>query len=155
MNRTSLPALQKIHSIIPIVGCIMPGWTTFYLFFSFLGLHPWHMEVAKLGVESVLQPLAYTMTTAMLDLSCICDLHHNSWQCQILNPLSEARDLNCVLMVPSQIRFHCATMGTPNWTTSFGVLDSLLYLRDPSRWWPTELYNPALFFWLLCGMWSS
>ena len=26
------------------------------------------------------------------DLSCICDLHHSSWQRHILNPLSEARD---------------------------------------------------------------
>ena len=25
------------------------------------------------------------------DLSCICDLHHSSWQCQILNPPSKAR----------------------------------------------------------------
>ena len=32
---------------------------------------------------------------------------------QILNPLSEARDQTCNLMVPSQIRFHCAMMGTP------------------------------------------
>ena len=28
----------------------------------------------------------------MQDLSNICDLYHGSWQCQILNPLSEARD---------------------------------------------------------------
>ena len=29
---------------------------------------------------------------AMPDLSLICHPHHSSWQCQILNPLSEARD---------------------------------------------------------------
>ena len=40
-------------------------------------------------------------------------LHHSSQQHQILNPLSEARDQTCNLMVPSQIHFHCATMGTP------------------------------------------
>ena len=40
-------------------------------------------------------------------------LYHSSRQCQILNPLSEARDQIHNLMVPSQIRFHCVTMGTP------------------------------------------
>ena len=38
--------------------------------------------------------------------------HAGSWQCWILNPLSEARDRTCVLMDPSQIRYHWATMGT-------------------------------------------
>ena len=33
---------------------------------------------------------------------------------QILNPLIEARNLTCSLMVPSQIRFCFATMGTPD-----------------------------------------
>ena len=31
-------------------------------------------------------------TTAVQDPSCICNLHHSSKQCQILNPLSGARD---------------------------------------------------------------
>ena len=34
-------------------------------------------------------------------------------QCRILNPLSEARDRTCNLMVPSRIPFHCAMKGTP------------------------------------------
>ena len=34
-------------------------------------------------------------------------------QCRILNPLREARDRTHNLMVPSRIRFPCATMGTP------------------------------------------
>ena len=34
-------------------------------------------------------------------------------QRRILNPLSEAMDRMRNLMVPSQIRFCCATMGTP------------------------------------------
>ena len=33
---------------------------TFFFFLSFLGLHPWHMEVSRLGVELELQLLAYT-----------------------------------------------------------------------------------------------
>ena len=35
--------------------------------FFFLGLHPRHMEVPRLGVELELQPLAYPTATAMLD----------------------------------------------------------------------------------------
>ena len=49
----------------------------------------------------------------MPDLSCICDLHHSSWQRWILNPLGEARDPTCNLMETSQICFLWATMGTP------------------------------------------
>ena len=48
----------------------------------------------------------------MQDPSGICDLHHSSWQCRILNPLSEVWDRTCNLMVPSQICFHCAKTGT-------------------------------------------
>ena len=59
----------------------------FFFFFSF-GRHPWHTEVLRLGVESELQLPAYTTTT--LDPSFICDLHHSSWQCWILNPLSDS-----------------------------------------------------------------
>ena len=51
--------------------------------------------------------------TAMLDLSCVCDLHHSSWQCRILNPLSEARDRTHVLMDTSQVHYGCTTVGTP------------------------------------------
>ena len=39
----------------------------------FLGPQPWHMEGPRLGVESELQPPAYTTATAMRDLSHICD----------------------------------------------------------------------------------
>ena len=54
------------------------------------------MEVARLWVESELQLLTYA--TAMLDLSRICDPHCSLGQHQVLNPLSEARDLTCILM---------------------------------------------------------
>ena len=58
----------------------------------FLGPHLRHMEVPRLGVESELQLPAYTTATATWDLSCMCDLHHSSWPCWVLIPLSEARD---------------------------------------------------------------
>ena len=44
----------------------------------FLGPHLSHMEVLRLGVESELQLLAYTIASAMPDLSHDCDLHHSS-----------------------------------------------------------------------------
>ena len=74
-----------------------------FFFFCFLGLHAWHMEVPRLGVESELKLLAYTAATVMRDLSCICNLHHSSGKCQILNPLSEARDQTRILMYHSQV----------------------------------------------------
>ena len=81
--------------------------------FCFLGPHPWHMEVPRLRAESELQPPAHATATAMQRPSCISDPHHSSWQHQILDPLSKARDITRILMDSSGIRFRCATTGTP------------------------------------------
>ena len=43
--------------------------TLVFFFFGFLGLHPWHMEVPRLGVESELHLPAYATATATPDLS--------------------------------------------------------------------------------------
>ena len=94
-----------------LVPLIYLPWKPLFFFF-FLEPHPHHMEVPKLGVELELQLPAYTTARAMQDPSCICDLHHSSGQCQILNPLREARDQTCNLTVPSRISFHCTMMGT-------------------------------------------
>ena len=83
-----------------------------YIFF-FLGLLPRNMEIPRLGVESELLLPAYTTAIAMPDLSRFCDLHHSSWQRQILNPLSKGRDQTLNLMAPSRIRFCCIRTGTP------------------------------------------
>ena len=69
------------------------------------------MEVPRLGVELELQLLAYTTATATRDPSLICDLHHSSQQCWILNPLGKARDQTHILMDPSQVRYHGAMKG--------------------------------------------
>ena len=61
------------------------------------------MEVPRLGAESELQLSAYTTATAMLYPSNICDLYHSLKQCQILNPLSKARDRAYILMDTSRI----------------------------------------------------
>ena len=81
-------------------------WIFSYLFVWFLGPHPQHIDVPRLGVQSE----AYITATAMWDWSCVCDLHHSSGQCQILNPMSKARDQTSNLMVLSRICFCWATM---------------------------------------------
>ena len=85
----------------------------FFFFFWFLGPYLQHTEVPRLGVQSELQLPAYTTATATLDLNHVCHLHHSSWQHQILNPRSKARDRTHDLMVPSHVHFLCTTTGTP------------------------------------------
>ena len=82
----------------------------FYLFF--LGPHSWHMEVPRLGIKPELQLPVYTTTTAMPDLSLVCDLC--SWHHRILNPLSKAREWTCVLLDTSRVRFCSTSVGTPS-----------------------------------------
>ena len=56
------------------------------------------MEVPRLGNQSQ-----------------ICDLHHNLWQYQILNPLSKAKDQTCIL---TNIMLHSYT-DEPQWALLF------------------------------------
>ena len=49
----------------------------------------------------------------MPDLSQVFDLHHSSWQHQILNPLSEARDGTHILMGTSWVHYRWVTVRTP------------------------------------------
>ena len=74
--------------------------------------HLWNMEVPRRGVKLELQLLAYTRATATRHPSPICNLHHSSCQCQILNPQSKVRDQTHVLMDTSWVHYCCATMGT-------------------------------------------
>ena len=75
-------------SVLCFCCCFVLGVVFAFVLFCFLGLHLWHMEVPRLGVESKLQLPAYTTTTATPDQSSICNLHHSSWQCQIPDPLA-------------------------------------------------------------------
>ena len=88
-----------------------------FVFLVFLGPRSCRMEVPRLGVEPV-----YTTATAMRDPSCVCNLHYNSRQCQILNPLNEARDQTCVLMDTSWVCYCWATMGTPQYEGIFWTI---------------------------------
>ena len=64
---------------------------------GFLGMHSWHIEVPRLGSNQTCLPANTT----------------GAEQCEIPDPLIEARDQTCILMDTSQIRFPCTTMGTP------------------------------------------
>ena len=64
-----------------------------FISFFFLGLHLWHIEVPRLGVELEPQLPAYTTATAMPDPSLV------------INPLSEARDQTCILMDTGWVRY--------------------------------------------------
>ena len=85
------------------------------------------MEVPRPGVKSELQLLAYSTATATPDPSCICDLHYSLWQCQILNPLSEARDEAHILT---------ETSPEPQWE----LLELSLFIKR------TMVEYPILFF---------
>ena len=73
----------------------------------------------------------------MWDPSCICDLHHSSQQCWILNPLSEARDGTRNFMLTSRIIFCCSTTETlvfAFYISSQGakwMLDQMLIINIP------------------------
>ena len=69
-----------------VYGLVSLVWSCFVCLFR---LHPWHMVVPKLGVESELQLPANTTAMATQDVN---NLRHSSRQHQILNPLSKAKD---------------------------------------------------------------
>ena len=96
--------------ILPIT---MKSKFLFLSLFCLLGLHLQHMEAPRLGVELELQLLAYTTAAITRDPSHVCHLHHSSWQRQIPDPLSKARDQTRNLMVPRRISLCCTTTGTP------------------------------------------
>ena len=65
----------------------LPSFLPFFLL-CFFGPYLQHMAIPRLGVQWELQLLACATDTAMADLSCVCDLHHSSWQYQIPDSLS-------------------------------------------------------------------
>ena len=100
---------MKYHPFSKCSSAFMP--LLFIYLFCLVGLRLWHVEVHRLGIESELQLPAYTTATATPDLSRVCNLHHSSWQCQILNPLSKARDRTFILMDSCWVCYHWAMLG--------------------------------------------
>ena len=78
--------------VLSQINWIQSSILFYFIYFVFLGLHLRYMEVPRLGVE-----LGYTSASAMPDPSCVCNLHHSSQQCWILNSLYEARNQTCLL----------------------------------------------------------
>ena len=84
----------------------------FFFFFVFLGAPVAYGDSQARGqIGTVAASLHHSRSN--VDPRYICDLHHSSQQCQILNLLSEARDQTHNLIVPSWICFCCTTTGTP------------------------------------------
>ena len=81
-----------------------------FFLFSFRAVH-----AAYIGVESDQQLLTYAAATAIRDSSCVCNIHHSPQQCWIPDPLNQSRDQTHILLDISQICFHCATTGTPEY----------------------------------------
>ena len=121
-EQTLMLQLLQLEAAVPpepsslLDPCILmdTSWVLYFiLIFWLFRAAPEAYGSSQGGVESELQLLAYTTATATRDPSQICHLHHSSWQCQMADPLSEARDRTQSLMDTSRIRFHCAVTGTP------------------------------------------
>ena len=72
----------------------------------------------------------------MPDTSRVCNLHCSSQQCQILNPLGEARDRTCILRILIRFFTLWATMGSSKFIPfffCFGVI-SKKPLPNPRSW---------------------
>ena len=81
-------AIQQDLTAYPFFSCFFVFVFVFCLFRATVR----HMEVLKLGGKLELELRTYTIATAMPDPSCVCNPHHTTRQCRILNPLSKARD---------------------------------------------------------------
>ena len=97
------------------------------------------MEVPTLGVELELQQPSYVKASAMWNPIHIHDLHRSSWQHQIPNSLSKARDRTHLLTGTSHIRFHCTTRGTPN----SHMLMSIRSQKTQDRGWCRNMEEPC------------
>ena len=79
----------------------------------------------------------------MPDPSHMCNLHHSSQQCQILNPLSRARDQTCLLMDTIWFHYCWATMGTHLLQfLTCPVINN--YISAPFILWNAAQQNPGL-----------
>ena len=107
--RTDCQRLATNHFMASPQGC-----TIFII--STLGRYTFHLNIGNIAIFFFFLLLFFRATpkaygssqagAATRDLSHVHDLYHSSWQCQIPDPLSEARDQTRILMDTSQIHFH-------------------------------------------------
>ena len=106
----------------------------FFFFWSFSLFRATPAACGGSQARGLIRAVAIGHSHSHADPSPICNLHHSSQQRQILDLLREARDQTHNLMVPSQIHFCCAMMGTltttltkiPQYPSADGCLDLTL-----------------------------
>ena len=112
------------------------------------------------GVKLELQLMDYATATATPDPSHVCNLHCRSWQRQILNPLSGARDWTCIHKDSGYVRYHWATTGTPSflfiWNKITGIFSEQSFSLPSEiltvllqffrwKWWQKVILHKILF----------
>ena len=98
--KRSIFLIQVKNYQVILFACFIFCFVRFVCFvFPFLFLKPClcHMDAPGVRAGTGAANMVYTTATTTLDLSHICDLCCNLQQCQILNPLSEARDQTQIL----------------------------------------------------------
>ena len=120
-----------LNNICDREGEIVPFFS--FLFFFSTRAAPQHIEGPRLEIELELelQLLAYATAIAMPDLSHTRDLCSSLQQCQILNPLSEARYRTCIL------KDICWVLNplSHNRNSSYSFLELTHILRDQIIVW--------------------
>ena len=64
----------------------------FLFYFIFFLFRAAPVAYKRLGIDSELQLPVYTTATTVWDPDLVCGLRHSSWECRILDPLSEVGD---------------------------------------------------------------
>ena len=103
---------------------------------------------------------AHARATAIQDPSHVCNLHHSSRQCWILNPLSEARDQTQILVDASWVHnllSHSWNSSVPSYFTLMATQTvATSKVREHAqghitrRWWNQDLDLVSLASWSLC-----
>ena len=122
-------SFQMIEKRFFTAWSLPPGF--FFFFFAFLGSNPQCMGGPRLVVKPELQLPAYTAVTATWEPSRICDLHHNSRQRWIPDPLSKARDWTHNPMNTRPMFRFVST--EPRWELH---LQDSCYLSSHTPFWP-------------------